>query len=54
MGGRAVLYLEEAQFFNEAFDFVATPEPKWNQIKRELITMWQIVNKVLRESPVTV
>jgi hypothetical protein len=26
----------------------------WNQIKRELITMWQIVNQVRKETPVTV
>jgi hypothetical protein len=26
----------------------------WNQIKRELITMWQIVNQVRKEAPVTV
>jgi hypothetical protein len=26
----------------------------WNQIKRELITMWQIVNQVREETAVTV
>lgn len=29
-------------------------ETNWNQIKRELITMWQIVNKVREETTVTV
>jgi hypothetical protein len=28
--------------------------PNWNQIKRELVAMWQIVNKVRKETPITV
>lgn len=33
---------------------VGMVESNWNQIKRELITMWQIVNEIRKESPVTV
>jgi hypothetical protein len=33
---------------------VGVVETNWNQIKRELISMWQIVNQVRAETTVTV
>jgi len=33
---------------------VAELGSKWNQVKRELIAMWKIVNDVRKESPVNV
>lgn len=33
---------------------VGMAESKWNHIKQELVAMWQIVNEVRKESPVTV
>lgn len=36
------------------FYLVGSAESNWNQVKRQLVTMWQIVNEIRSESPVKV
>lgn len=40
--------------FDEVHFLVGSAESNWNQIKRQLITMWQIVNEIRNENPVKV
>ena len=53
-GSRHRITKKNTPSYDEAFFLVGLIEPNWNQIKRELITMWQIVNEVRKDTPVAV